>query len=259
MMQAMNTGHDGSMTTTHANSARDAFSRLETMVMMASQHIPDKVIRQMLSSAVHLVVHIARLTDGSRRVMNISEVAGIEHNQVLMTDIFTFERSGNQSAWKNIGEIRRDGQQARMPRPLKSLRHPSLPVHLSRSSGGKIGLQTCFSMFLLIAFLIFTGALFAAAYLRLHNPAAPKTPSSLPPASARSEPATGARSKKGLHGPGPQRTARLVRVPKRISCPGWASCAASSNTSSRRISISRADVFILCIILRLRFCHLYFS
>src|SRR5205085_2556969 len=89
MMQAMNTGHDGSMTTTHANSSRDAFSRLETMVMMASQHIPDKVIREMLTSAIHLVVHIARLSDGTRRVANISEVAGVEHDQVIMTDIIT--------------------------------------------------------------------------------------------------------------------------------------------------------------------------
>src|ERR1700712_5410554 len=62
MMQAMNTGHDGSMTTTHANSSRDAFSRLETMVMMASQHIPDRVIRQMLASAVHIVVHTTRMS-----------------------------------------------------------------------------------------------------------------------------------------------------------------------------------------------------
>ena len=79
MMQAMNTGHDGSMTTTHANSTRDAFSRLETMVMMASQHIPDKVIRQMLASAVHIVVHAARLADGTRKVTGISEVS--EHRR----------------------------------------------------------------------------------------------------------------------------------------------------------------------------------
>jgi pilus assembly protein CpaF len=75
MMQAMNTGHDGSMTTTHANSPRDAFSRLETMVMMASQHIPDKVIRQMLTSAIQIVVHTSRMIDGTRKVTGISEVA----------------------------------------------------------------------------------------------------------------------------------------------------------------------------------------
>src|SRR6266404_3339213 len=105
MMQAMNTGHDGSMTTTHANSTRDAFSRLETMVMMASQNVPDRVIRQMLTSAIQVVVHCARLTDGSRRVMNISEVAGIEHDQVYMTDIFTFERSGINQRGRILGKF----------------------------------------------------------------------------------------------------------------------------------------------------------
>ena len=103
MMQAMNTGHDGSMTTTHANSARDAFSRLETMVMMASQHIPDKVIRQMLTSAVHIVVHTQRLVDGARRVTNISEVSGIEDEQITLTNLFAFERTGVNERGKILG------------------------------------------------------------------------------------------------------------------------------------------------------------
>ena len=128
MMQAMNTGHDGSMTTTHANSARDAFSRLETMVMMASQHIPDKVIRQMLSSAVHLVAHIARLSDGSRRVVNISEVAGVEHDQVIMTDIFTFERSGINPRGRVLGKFIATGNK---PECLDRLK--AYGIHLSQS------------------------------------------------------------------------------------------------------------------------------
>jgi pilus assembly protein CpaF len=78
MLQAMNTGHDGSMTTIHANAPRDAFSRLETMILMASQHVPDKVIRQQLASAINLVVHGARLADGSRRVTGIAEVTGVK-------------------------------------------------------------------------------------------------------------------------------------------------------------------------------------
>ena len=78
----MNTGHDGSMTTVHANSARDAFSRLETMVMMASQYIPDYVIRQMVASAIQIVVHCARLNDGSRKVVEISEVGNVERDLV---------------------------------------------------------------------------------------------------------------------------------------------------------------------------------
>jgi pilus assembly protein CpaF len=94
MMQAMNTGHDGSMTTTHANSARDAFSRLETMVMMASQNVPDHVIRQMLASAIHIVVHCARLSDGTRKLTAISEVMGVEGELLDMQDIFVLERTG---------------------------------------------------------------------------------------------------------------------------------------------------------------------
>ena len=128
MMQAMNTGHDGSMTTTHANSARDAFSRLETMVMMASQHIPDKVIRQMLASAVHLVIHIARLTDGSRRVIHVSEVAGVENDQVLMTDIFTFERAGISARGKVVGKFIATGN-----KPLCLERLKAYGIHLSQS------------------------------------------------------------------------------------------------------------------------------
>lgn len=128
MMQAMNTGHDGSMTTTHANSSRDAFSRLETMVMMASQHIPDKVIRQMLASAIHLVVHIARLSDGTRRVVNISEVAGVEHDQVFMTDIFTFERAGIDKRGKVLGKFAATGNK---PQCLDRLK--AYGIHLSQA------------------------------------------------------------------------------------------------------------------------------
>jgi len=106
MMQAMNTGHDGSMTTTHANTGRDAFSRLETMVMMASQSIPDRVIRQMLASAVNLVVHCARLTDGTRKVVSISEVTGVEGDHVKIEDIFLFERSGISAGGRVLGKFR---------------------------------------------------------------------------------------------------------------------------------------------------------
>ena len=109
MMQAMNTGHDGSMTTTHANSGRDAFSRLETMVMMASQHIPDKVIRQMLVSAINVVLHTSRLNDGSRRVTSISEVVGCDGDQVEIEDVFVFDREGVSSHGKVVGRFRATG------------------------------------------------------------------------------------------------------------------------------------------------------
>ena len=120
MMQAMNTGHDGSMTTTHANSSQDAFSRLETMVMMASQNIPDKVIRQMLASAVNIVVHCARLNDGTRKVVAISEVAGVEGHTVDMHDIFLFERTGVSPRGHVLGKFLATGTRPHCLDRLKS-------------------------------------------------------------------------------------------------------------------------------------------
>ena len=123
MMQAMNTGHDGSMTTTHANSARDAFSRLETMVMMVSQNVPDVVIRQMLASAIQLVVHCARLSDGTRKITAISEVTGVEDDQVAMQDIFSAGAHGRRSrAAAVLGTLRRHRRTAGFPRPFEGLR-----------------------------------------------------------------------------------------------------------------------------------------
>jgi len=128
MMQAMNTGHDGSMTTVHANSSRDAFSRLETMVMMASQHIPDKVIRQMLSSAIHLVIHTARLTDGTRKVTAVSEVVEVHDDKVEMQDIFEFVRMGVSPRGRAMGKFRATGA-----KPLCMDRLKSYGIHLSAS------------------------------------------------------------------------------------------------------------------------------
>jgi pilus assembly protein CpaF len=109
MLQAMNTGHDGSMTTVHANSGRDAFSRIETMVMMASQFIPDHVIRQMIASAVQIVVHTARLIDGSRKIVEIGEVTGAERDWVETATIFELERTGINSSGSVLGRFRATG------------------------------------------------------------------------------------------------------------------------------------------------------
>ena len=128
MLQAMNTGHDGSMTTVHANAARDAFSRLETMVMMASQHVPDKVIRQQLASAINIVVQMGRLSDGTRKVLTIGEVTGVENDQVQMTDIFEFDRTGVSPRGKVLGRFRGSGC---VPRSLERLK--AYGVHLSPS------------------------------------------------------------------------------------------------------------------------------
>jgi len=94
MLQAMNTGHDGSMTTLHSNSPRDTLSRMETMTMMAGMDLPVRAIREQVSSAVDLVVHQERLRDGSRKIVNVTEVTGMEGEVITMTDVFVFEQTG---------------------------------------------------------------------------------------------------------------------------------------------------------------------
>jgi pilus assembly protein CpaF len=109
MLQAMNTGHEGSLTTVHANSPRDALSRVEGMVAMANLSVPDRVVRQMIASAVQVVVQIARLADGTRKVVNISEITGMEGDVVTMQEIFIFERRGVTEAGKVRGVFRPTG------------------------------------------------------------------------------------------------------------------------------------------------------
>ena len=94
MLQAMNTGHEGSLTTVHANTARDALARVETMVSMANLNIPEKAVRQQLASAIQAVIQIARLSDGTRKVVSVSEIAGMETDTITMQEIFKFERQG---------------------------------------------------------------------------------------------------------------------------------------------------------------------
>src|ERR1700689_2768221 len=105
MLQAMNTGHDGSLTTIHANSPRDALSRLETMVAMANLSIPDSAIRRQISSAVDLVVQVSRLSDGTRKVICISEITGMEGDVLTMQDIFVFRKRGIRENGEVIGEF----------------------------------------------------------------------------------------------------------------------------------------------------------
>ncbi|WP_304508792.1 CpaF family protein [Anaerotignum sp.] len=105
MLQAMNTGHDGSLTTAHANSPRDLMSRLETMVLMSGMELPIKAIREQVSSALDLVVQQARLRDGSRKVINISEVVGMEGDTITLQDLFIFKQRGLDSAGNIIGDF----------------------------------------------------------------------------------------------------------------------------------------------------------
>jgi pilus assembly protein CpaF len=108
MLQAMNTGHDGSMTTAHSNSPRDTLARIETMVLMAGMELPVRAVREQISSAINLVVHQERMKDGSRKIVNITEISGMEGDVITMTDIFSFEQSGYEEG-KVIGRLRPTG------------------------------------------------------------------------------------------------------------------------------------------------------
>jgi pilus assembly protein CpaF len=109
MLQAMNTGHDGSLTTIHANSTRDALHRLDTMVAMANLNIPEKAIRQQIASAVNLIVQASRMLDGTRKVTAISEITGMEGEVITMQDIFVFERMGINQDGRVKGRFRATG------------------------------------------------------------------------------------------------------------------------------------------------------
>lgn len=109
MLQAMNTGHDGSLTTLHANSPRDALSRLETMTLMAGMDLPVRVIREQISSAVDLIIQLSRLNDGSRKITSIAEIAGMEGDTVVMTDIFKFKQTSIDADGNVLGELRPTG------------------------------------------------------------------------------------------------------------------------------------------------------
>jgi pilus assembly protein CpaF len=109
MLQAMNTGHDGSLTTIHANSPRDALYRLDTMVAMANLNLPEKAIRQHVASAVQLVVQLSRLSDGSRRVTSIAEITGMEQHVITMQEIFTFQQTGIEADGRVAGYFRTSG------------------------------------------------------------------------------------------------------------------------------------------------------
>jgi pilus assembly protein CpaF len=109
MLQAMNTGHDGSLTTIHSNTPRDAISRLETLVLMAGMDLPLKVVRQQVSSAIDLIIQQTRLKDGQRKVTYVTEVAGMEGDIIVLSDIFKFVQTGVTPEGKVLGEVSATG------------------------------------------------------------------------------------------------------------------------------------------------------
>jgi pilus assembly protein CpaF len=125
MLQAMNTGHDGSLTTIHANSPRDALYRLDTMVAMTNLNIPERAVRQQVASAVNVIIQVSRMADGTRKVQAISEITGMEQETITMQDIFVFDRTGLSPEGKVTGRFRATGI-----RPKCSDRLATMGIHL---------------------------------------------------------------------------------------------------------------------------------
>ena len=120
MLQAMNTGHDGSLTTVHANSPRDALARVETMAMMANLNLPEKAVRRQIASAIQLVVQISRFNDGTRRVTHLSEITGMEEDIVSMQDVFVFEKQGVAPDGRVLGAFTATGIRPKFAERLKA-------------------------------------------------------------------------------------------------------------------------------------------
>ncbi len=127
MLQAMNTGHDGSLTTVHANSPRDVISRLETMVLMSGMELPSRAIREQIASAVDIIIHESRMSDGSRKVTAITEVTGLEGNQIVMQDIFAFRQTGVDAHGKILGEMKPTGA---IPTWIDQLKSRGIPIDM---------------------------------------------------------------------------------------------------------------------------------
>jgi len=129
MLQAMNTGHDGSLTTVHANTPRDALSRVETMVAMAGLDMPQRSVRSQIASAIDVVVQLSRLSDGRRKLVSLQEITGMEGEIVTMQEIFTFERLGIDADHNVLGEIVPTGVRPKFAEKLKLAGYP-LPADL---------------------------------------------------------------------------------------------------------------------------------
>ena len=129
MLQAMNTGHDGSLTTIHANSPRDALYRLDTMVAMANLNLPERAVRQQIASAVDLIVQVTRQADGTRKATALSEVTGMEGDVITMQDIFLFEKLGLAAGGKVTGRFRATGIRPKCSDKLAAAGHP-LPMDM---------------------------------------------------------------------------------------------------------------------------------
>jgi pilus assembly protein CpaF len=120
MLQAMNTGHDGSLTTIHANSPRDAIARMETMALMSNLNLPEIAVRRQIASAVTIVIQVSRFSDGTRRVTHLTEITGMEQDTVSMQDVFVFEKQGVSSDGRVLGAFTATGIRPKFADKLKA-------------------------------------------------------------------------------------------------------------------------------------------
>jgi pilus assembly protein CpaF len=128
MLQAMNTGHDGSMTTIHSNGPRDTLRRIETMVLMAGLELPLKAIREQVSSAIELIIHMERMRDGTRKVVHVAEVQGMEGETILMQDLFLFDQTGIQNG-RVIGSLKSTGLRPKFAEKF-AINNIELPIEI---------------------------------------------------------------------------------------------------------------------------------
>ena len=136
MLQAMNTGHDGSLTTIHSNSPRDAIARMETLAMMANLNLPEKAIRKQIASAVSLIVQVARFNDGTRRVTHITEITGMESDVISLQDVFMFDRQGTSAEGRTMGSFITSGIRPKFADRLKAAGF-ELPANMFEGTGGR--------------------------------------------------------------------------------------------------------------------------
>ena len=151
MLQAMNTGHDGSLTTVHANTPRDALTRIETMIAMGATNLPERAMRQQIASAIQLVVQQTRLSDGSRKITSISEITGMEGDVITMQEIFVFEKIGHHAGRQGDRPLPRDRRPPEVLRAAEGVGHPPAGRHVRRRDGGAVMLLALLVFVLVVA------------------------------------------------------------------------------------------------------------
>ena len=214
MLQAMNTGHEGSMTTIHANTPRDAISRLESMVAMANMNLPEKSVRQQIASAITIVVQVTRMSDGTRKVTSISEITGMEENVISMQEIFTFKKKGIGPDGKVIGAFQPTPHPSPVPREAarrghhsaaaacSSARRRSTEAERRRTTMGLIIGLVFLGVFAVIALLLIAGASGASQQAKQVHGHAGSALATETPGNARPDRRTFARASSSAASPG---------------------------------------------------------